>query len=61
MGKVEEFVKEREAEKHLDTEEFIEILRWYIDESGKIDKQFVDAKSDLNNAFNEKMRELATK
>lgn len=61
MGKVEEFVKEREAEKHLDTEEFIGILRWYINESGKIDKQFVDAKSDLNYAFNTKMRELGTK
>lgn len=61
MGKVEEFVKEREAEKHLDTEEFIGILMWFIKESSKIEQEFVKAKGDLNEAFNEAIAEFKQK
>lgn len=68
MGKVEEFVKEKEREKHLDTEDYISLLHWYITECSKIDQAFIEAtkdfisnKADLNNEFNAKLREGALK
>lgn len=61
MGAIEKQVKQREHEKHLDTDEFIGVLLWFIRESGKIEQEFVKAKSELNEEFNTKIRELATK
>lgn len=61
MGIIEKQVQEHEKEKHLDTEEFIGILRWYINESGKIEQEFIKAKGDLNAAFNEAIAEFKQK
>ena len=61
MGKVERKVQQHELEKHLDTAEFIGILYWYIKDGQKIEQEFIKAKSDLNEAFNEKMQEYKAK
>lgn len=61
MGIIEKQVKEREKEKHLDTEDFIGILTWFIKESAKIEQEFVKAKSELNAAFNEAIAEFKQK
>lgn len=61
MGIIEKQVQEHEKEKHLDTEDFIGILTWYIKESAKIEQEFVKAKSDLNAAFNEAIAEFKQK
>lgn len=61
MGIIEKQVQEHEKEKHLDTEDFIGILTWYIKESAKIEQEFVKAKRDLNAAFNEAIAEFKQK
>lgn len=61
MGIIEKQVQKHEKEKHLDTEDFIGILTWYIKESAKIEQEFVKAKSDLNAAFNEAIAEFKQK
>ena len=61
MGKIEKQVQEHEKEKHLDTEEFIGILLWYLKEGQKIEQEFIKAKSDLNEAFNAAMAEYKAK
>ena len=61
MGIIEKQVQEHEKEKHLDTEDFIGILTWFIKESAKIEQEFVKAKSDLNAAFNEAIAEFKQK
>lgn len=61
MGIIEKQIQEHEKEKHLDTEDFIGILTWYIKESAKIEQEFVKAKSDLNAAFNEAIAEFKQK
>lgn len=61
MGIIEKQVLKHEKEKHLDTEDFIGILTWYIKESAKIEQEFVKAKGDLNAAFNEAIAEFKQK
>lgn len=61
MGIIEKQVLEHEKEKHLDTEDFIGILTWFIKESAKIEQEFVKAKGDLNAAFNEAIAEFKQK
>lgn len=61
MGKVEKAVKKHEAEKHIDTAEYIDTLRWYIKACGDIDQEWTRAKADLNEAFNARLRELREK
>ena len=61
MGIIEKQVQEHEKEKHLDTEDFIGILTWFIRESAKIEQEFVKAKGDLNAAFNEAIAEFKQK
>ena len=61
MGIIEKQVLEHEKEKHLDTEDFIGILMWFIKESSKIEQEFVKAKGDLNAAFNEAIAEFKQK
>lgn len=61
MGIIEKQVQEHEKEKHLDTEDFIGILTWYIKESAKIEQEFVKAKGELNAAFNEAIAEFKQK
>ena len=58
MGIIEKQVQEHEKEKHLDTEDFIGILTWFIKESAKIEQEFVKAKGELNAAFNEAIAEF---
>lgn len=68
MGKILEKVEKRE--KHLDTDDYISLLHWYIKECDKINKQYDDALYDLLNEkirdrnklveeFNSKRREMA--
>ena len=61
MGKVEKFVKEREAEKHLGTDELISIMNWYIQEMTRIDKECNNAKWNLAEAYNARLNELRHK
>lgn len=61
MGIIEKQVLKHEKEKHLDTEDFIGILTWYIKESAKIEQEFVKAKGELNAAFNEAIAEFKQK
>ena len=61
MGKIEKQVQEHEKEKHLDTEELIGVLLWYIRESNNIAKEFTRALGDLNEAFNSTMAEYKAK
>lgn len=61
MGIIEKQVQEHEKEKHLDTEDFIGILTWFIKESAKIEQEFVKAKGDLNAAFNEAIADFKQK
>ena len=61
MGIIEKQVQEHEKEKHLDTEDFIGILTWFIRESAKIEQEFVKAKGELNAAFNEAIAEFKQK
>ena len=61
MGKVEKFVKKKEKEKHVTTEEFLETLKWYIQASAKLDAEHTRAKNDLTEAFNKRLAELKEK
>ena len=58
MGKVEKFVKKKAAERHLTTEEYIGLIKWYIEECNKLDVQWANDKSNLNEAFKARMEEL---
>ena len=58
MGRIEKFVKKHEAENHKTTEEFIDLLRWYVAACAKIDKEFVNEKNNLTEAFNAKLHEI---
>lgn len=61
MGKVEKAVKKREAEKHIDTTEYIETLRWYFKACQEVDQEWAAAKTNINEAFTVRMRELREK
>lgn len=61
MGKVEKFVKTKEKEKHATTEEFLETLKWYIQEGAKLEAAHIRAKNDLTEAFNSRIAELKAK
>ena len=61
MGKVEEFVQQREKEKHTTTAEFIETLRWYIKSTEELRSDWIKAQSDLNEAFNQRLNEINEK
>ena len=61
MGKVLENVKAREKKKHLDTEEFIGVLLWYIKESSNIAQEFNRAMSNINEAFNSAVADYKAK
>lgn len=61
MGKVEEFVQQREKEKHTTTEELIDMLKWYIKSTEELRSDWIKAQSDLNEAFNQKIREINEK
>lgn len=61
MGKVEEFVQQREKEKHTTTEELINMLKWYIKSTEELRSDWIKAQSDLNEAFNQKIREINEK
>ena len=61
MGIIEKQVREHEKKKHLDTEDFIGVLTWFIKESAKIEQEFVKAKGELNAAFNEAIAEFKQK
>mgnify|MGYP003295659470 CR=1 FL=1 len=58
MGNVEKFVLKHEKEKHKTTEEFIDTLLWYARASAEIDKEWAEAKSNINEAFNQRMAEI---
>ena len=58
MGKIEEFVKAKEKEKHLTTEEYIDLLRWYAESMNKLLKQHTEDVNNLNEAFNARIKEL---
>ena len=61
MGKVLKSVQEHEKEKHLTTEEYIGLLRWYIEASEKLRNDWIRSMSDLNEAFNTRIKELKEK
>ena len=61
MGIIEKQVQEPYGSHHLDTEDFIGILTWFIKESAKIEQEFVKAKGELNAAFNEAIAEFKQK
>lgn len=61
MGKVLENVKAREKERHLNTEEFIGVLLWYIKESSNIAQEFSRAMSNINEAFNSAVADYKAK
>lgn len=61
MGKVEKFVKTKEKEKHTTTAELIETLRWYIKSTEELRSDWIKAQSDLNEAFNQRLREINEK
>ncbi len=58
MGKVEEFVQQREQEKHITTAEFLKTLTWYIESTEKVRRDYIEAQSNLNEAFNARLKEL---
>lgn len=61
MGKVEKFVKEHEAERHLGTDELIGIMNWYIQEMARIDRECNSAKWNIQEAYNARLNELRRK
>lgn len=61
MGKIMEEIEERQREKHLQTDEFIGILYWYIKACDEMALEFVKARNDLNEAFNRAIDEWKTK
>ena len=58
MGKIEEFVQQREQEKHITTAEFLKTLTWYIESTEKVRRDYIEAQSSLNEAFNARLKEL---
>lgn len=61
MGKVEEFVQQREKEKHTTTAEFIETLRWYIKSTEELRSEWISSQAALNEAFNQRLHEINEK
>lgn len=61
MGKVEEFVQQREKEKHTTTEELIETLRWYIKSTEELRSEWIKSQAALNEAFNQRLHEINEK
>lgn len=61
VGKVMESVQAREKKKHLTTEEYIGLLRWYIEASEKLRQEWIRSMADLNEAFNTRIHELKEK
>jgi hypothetical protein len=61
MGKVEKFVKTREKEKHMTTDEYIETLCWYVKACQDLDQEWVRSKNDLQEAFKSRIEELKAK
>ena len=61
MGKVAKAVEQRKKEKHLNTEEYISLLHWYIQECSKVDREFIAARNDLTEAYNSRRREIIEK
>lgn len=62
MGKVEKFVKKHEKEKqkeaHIGTLELIGVMRWYIQEMAKLNKQANEDRRNLTEAYNARLAEL---
>lgn len=58
MGKVEKFVQKREKEKHLDTQEIIGVMQWYIQEMAKLNQQANEDRRNLTEAYNARLQEL---
>ena len=58
MGKVENQVKRRQQELQQITDDFIEMLKWYIKECRKLDVEVAEAKNNLTEAFNSRIAEL---
>lgn len=61
MGKVEEFVQQREKEKHTTTAELIETLRWYIKSTEELRSEWIKSQAALNEAFNQRLHEINEK
>lgn len=61
MGIIEKQVQEREKEKHTTTEELIDTLKWYIKSTEELRSDWIKAQSDLNEAFNQRLREINEK
>ena len=61
MGKVEEFVQQREKEKHITTAELIETLRWYIKSTEELRSEWIKSQAALNEAFNQRFHEINEK
>lgn len=61
MGKVEEFVKTKEKEKHATTEEFIDTLKWYIKSTEELRSEWIKSQAALNEAFNQRLHEINEK
>ena len=58
MGRVSKQIAKREKEKHLTTEEYIALVKWYIEECNKLDAQWARDKNNLNDAFKARLDEL---
>lgn len=61
MGKVEEFVRAKEKEKHATTEEFIDTLKWYIKSTEELRSDWIRSQAALNEAFNQRIHEINEK
>lgn len=61
MGKVEEFVQQREKEKHTTTEELINMLKWYIKSTEELRSEWIKSQAALNEAFNQRLHEINEK
>lgn len=61
MGKIMKQIEAREKEKHLQTDEFISVLWWYIKACEDLRKEYTKSMNDLNEAFNAAMKERREK
>lgn len=61
MGKVLKEVEKREKKKHIDTDDYISLLHWYIQESAKIDREFIEARNSITEAYNTRRKEIIEK
>jgi hypothetical protein len=61
MGAIMKQIEAREREKHLQTDEFIAILYWYIKACEDLRKEYTKSMNDLNEAFNTVMQERREK